>query len=342
MAEPSASRRASEALEQQLVGLHSLLCHTQFEVLVRGMQVGVRREEPDHDRVEARLATDVADDGHAAAFAQVQGGFAEGLGDGFIGLTEGAGEDGVLIFRRVRAIGWADVIRGVALHFLNLHPDALGRAGVNSLGHLAMHHHRVLARHEATGNLGEDLGRNDRLGALALVTATNAIELERRRKTHGLEPVEPRGWVQGLHIQESSVGLLGQREFAQLFALPARRLFHAVVEAFNRHRVIGVMQRGAQLRQGLDRVIDRPAVQAGVQVGTRTGQAHLEADDPTQAGRDDDLVGRRRSGVGQQNTIGFSQLLLMIVQEFRETWGADFFFAFDEESDAEREVRTAL
>ena len=32
----------------------------------------------------------------------------------------------------------------------------------------------------------------------------------------------------------------------------------------------------------------------------------------------------------------------MIVQEFRETRGADLFFAFDEESDAQRQIRAAL
>jgi len=51
------------------------------------------------------------------------------------------------------------------------------------------------------------------------------------------------------------------------------------------------VQRGAEFGQRLDGVIDRAAVQAGMQVGPGAGQADLESDDAAQGGGDDDLVG---------------------------------------------------
>ena len=79
-----------------------------------------------------------------------------------------------------------------------------------------------------------------------------------------------------------------------------------------------------------------------MQVGLRTGQADFETDDTAQGRRDDDLVGRRRSGVGKDDAVGFSELGLMVVEKLREARGADLFFAFNQEGDAERQVRAAL
>jgi len=83
-------------------------------------------------------------------------------------------------------------------------------------------------------------------------------------------------------------------------------------------------------------------MEAGVQVGLRTRQADFETDDAAEGRRDDDLVRRRRSGVGEDDAIGLGQLGLMIVQEFREARGADLLFAFDQEGDAQGQVRAAL
>jgi len=51
------------------------------------------------------------------------------------------------------------------------------------------------------------------------------------------------------------------------------------------------VERRAEFGQRLDGIIDRAAVEAGVQVGLRAGQADLEADDTAQGRRDDDLIG---------------------------------------------------
>jgi len=102
------------------------------------------------------------------------------------------------------------------------------------------------------------------------------------------------------------------------------------------------VERSAEFGQRLDGIIDRAAVEAGVQVGPGAGQADLEADDAAQGGGDDDLVGRRRSGVGEDDAVGLGELGLMVVQEFREARGTDLLFAFDEEGDAQGQVRAAL
>ena len=140
----------------------------------------------------------------------------------------------------------------------------------------------------------------------------------------------------------ATITVFAERQLAELFALPARGLLDAVVEAFDRHGVIGVVERRTELGQRLDGIIDRAAMQAGVQVGLRTGQADLEADDTAEGRRDDDLVGRRRSGVGQDDAIGLGEFGLMIVEEFGEARGADLLFAFDQEGDAQGQVRAAL
>ena len=63
------------------------------------------------------------------------------------------------------------------------------------------------------------------------------------------------------------------------------------------------MERSAEFGQRLDGIIDRAAMEAGVQVGLRTRQADFETDDAAQGRRDDDLIGRRRSGVGEDDAI---------------------------------------
>ena len=99
--------------------------------------------------------------------------------------------------------------------------------------------------------------------------------------------------MQFVDAEGATVTVFAERQLAELFALPAGRLLDAFVEAFDRHGVIGVVERRAEFGQRLDGIIDRAAVEAGVQVGLRAGQADLEADDAAQGRRDDDLVGRR-------------------------------------------------
>ena len=140
----------------------------------------------------------------------------------------------------------------------------------------------------------------------------------------------------------AAIAVFAQRQLAEFFALPAGRLLDTVVETFDGHRVIGVVERGAKFGQRLDGVVDRAAMEAGMQVGLRTGQADLESDDAAQGRRDDDLVGRRRGGVGKDDAIGLGEFGLMVMEEFREARGADLLFAFDQERDAQGQVRASL
>jgi len=148
--------------------------------------------------------------------------------------------------------------------------------------------------------------------------------------------------MQFVDAQGAAVTVFAERQLAEFFALPAGRLFDAFIETFDRDGVIGVVERGAEFGQRLDGIIDRAAMEAGVQVGLRAGQADLEADDAAEGRGDDDLIRRRRGGIGEDDAIGLGELGLMIMQEFGEARGADLFLAFDEEGDAQGQVRAAL
>ena len=93
-----------------------------------------------------------------------------------------------------------------------------------------------------------------------------------------------------IHGEEAAVFILREWQLAQLLPLPAGRLFHAIIESINGHGVIRIMQRSAKFRQGLDWIINGTAMQAGMQIRTRAGEANLEANNAAQARRDDNLV----------------------------------------------------
>ena len=175
--------------------------------------------------------------------------------------------------RRVRAIRRADEVSRVALHLDEVDAHAFRRAGVDGRGDLTMDVGRILARNETAGDLREDLRRNDRLGALALVTATDAVELEGRREAHGFEAVEARGRDASSSTPKARrYAVFAERQLAELFALPAGRLFDAFVEAFDRDGVIGVVERGAEFGQRLDRDY-RPRRRGGRSAGRTSGRS---------------------------------------------------------------------
>ena len=68
--------------------------------------------------------------------------------------------------------------------------------------------------------------------------------------------------MQFVDAQEAAIIFFRHRELAQLLALPALRLIDVLVKSFDGHGVIRVVQRGAEFGEGLNRVVNRPAMEA--------------------------------------------------------------------------------
>jgi hypothetical protein len=70
----------------------------------------------------------------------------------------------------------------------------------------------ILAWDEAAGNLGEDLRGDDGLGTLALITAADAVELERRRKAHGFKAIEAGSRMEFVDAEGAAITIFGERQ----------------------------------------------------------------------------------------------------------------------------------
>jgi hypothetical protein len=98
---------------------------------------------------------------------------------------------------------------------------------------------------------------------------------------------------------------------------------------------------GADVHERLERVHDDAAVDAGVEVHLRAFDPDFEADEATEAGGDDDLLGAGAAGVGNEDEVGV-EAVFVFFEESVEAGASDFFFAFDEVFEADGEVRVLL
>ena len=73
------------------------------------------------------------------------------------------------------------------------------------------------------------------------------------------------------------------RKFPPRFAFPVPKRLHAIVKSCNRYATFAIVKRGKQLRERGNRICNRPAKHAGMQIHFRTGHFDFESGDSAQA-----------------------------------------------------------
>ena len=143
---------------------------------------------------------------------------------------------------------------------------------------LSFHRVRVLAGGEAEAELGPGHGRNNRLGARALVAPAQTGDAERRPQRGalveakaGFAPALPYpGLAQQLRIGQRVAGGVGP--FGGCYRL------HGIIKTGQRDAALRVVEAGQQLAQGLQRVEYGPAENTGVQLCARAAHFQLGAE----------------------------------------------------------------
>ena len=199
---------------------------------------------------------------------------------------------------------------------------------------------RRLVRHETEREFRARPGGDDRLAAFALITAGQAVDLERRSRgalfLRGVAALAE-------HLRDTEefpISRFVKRNPGQLFSLVSGERNNVGVKTRNGDTAIFVAQAGQQLAQGHGRVVHRTAVDAGVQIARRALRFDLHRADAAQG------VGQRRmfqvrdAGVGNHDGVT-TEFIAVFPQKRRETLAANFLLTFDDKGQvaAQRRVR---
>ena len=106
----------------------------EVKALVRRMQIILRQEEPEHDRIQSGDLLNLGDDRHAAAFAQIERGPSPNFRDRLIRRAKCPREHRRLVRRGIRTVRRHHHVRiaFVLIHELDFHP---GRSARPDRGH---------------------------------------------------------------------------------------------------------------------------------------------------------------------------------------------------------------
>ncbi len=162
---------------------------------------------------------------------------------------------------------------------------------------------RVLVGHEPEAQLRAGHAGQDRLGPGPLVAAVEAVDVAGRPG-----PLPLQGRVAGLALQRGDAQArlelgLRERQPGELGPLPVLQRADRVVEAGDPDAAVGPLQARQDRRQGVARVGDRAAEGAGVEVGLRPPDDHLEVGQPLQAVGDRRHAGGELAGVGDHGVV---------------------------------------
>jgi len=294
------------------------------DVFVGGVGVFVGEAEAEEDAGDFEGVVHLGDEGDGAAFADEDGFFAKAFFESRLrGFENGRVE------RRDPGLAFAEDIEFAM--------DGFGKELANVLFDEVGDFLRILVGDEASGEFGVGLGGDDGLGAFALVAAPEAVEFESGANPELLDGGET--FFAG--IAGSANGLLESflfpRQSVERFAFGFGGGGNVVVETGNGDAEIFVVQLGEQFSENGERVGDRAAVDARVQVADGAGQFDLVIVETAQTIGDGGDTFSEHGSVRNDERIGF-QLLLIFLNKIPEADAADFFFAFDEDFNVNRQI----
>src|SRR6266567_4034659 len=188
---------------------------------------------------------------------------------------------------------------------------------------------RILVRYEARREFSKGLGRNDGLGAFALIAAPYAVQFECRARPKPLDG----GKALFAEIARCADSLL------KIFFLPGkgiesfpfglRNLRDRIVETWHGDTEIPVVKFREQLRQDRERIGNGAAINAGMQIALRAGQFDLIVVQAAQAVSNGGNALAEHGSIGDNESVGL-ELFLVMLNKIPEADAADFLFAFDQ------------
>ena len=190
----------------------------------------------------------------------------------------------------------------------------------------------ILVGYQSDGDLGVRLGREDRLGTFARVSAPDTVYVERRADGGALAGVVALFAVYLRYAHVGFVALHVERQGVHLLAFLRGNFLYVVVEMRDGDPSCLVVQGGdhfAQCRAGIDH---RSAEMSRMQVARGAFDRYLEIRKPAQAGHHRGLILARHRGVGNQYHVA-GQLPGMVAHESVQVGRTGFLFAFDQEFD---------
>ena len=166
--------------------------------------------------------------------------------------------------------------------------------------------------------------------------ALHAVHLEGRARPEALERREPGLAVQRGDADLDAVGLLVEGHPRERIPVGDRERADVVVEAGDGHRAVGLVQAGEELRQRVQRILDRAAVPARVEIAPRAGDDDLEREEPLGRDRDRGLRGPPHRAVRRDDEVRF-ELAAVVSQDAGEARASDLLLALEEEAHVQRQ-----
>ena len=222
-----------------------------------------------------------------------------------------------------------------------LHGELHAHGGRANLAEVCLHLPadglRVLSGYQAAAHLGDGVGGDNGLGAGALITAGDAVELQGRAGVDALRAAVAGFCAQLRHARE--VGQLLIRHTghaAPALALPVLNRGHAVVETLHGHAVVGIVRACHHFAQGGDGVGDSSAENAGVQVHAGSVYLQLKAAEALESVGEGGDVRCGHAGVAHHDDVAGQFLLhLWVLDEAEEALAAALFLALQQVNDVE-------
>jgi hypothetical protein len=178
------------------------------------------------------------------------------------------------------------------------------------------------------------LVRQHRLDALALETAPDAVHLEGRARPGALEGGVAGLAVEGVDLQVAHVARLVEVDGGDARAVVVGQVAHVVVEAVDRDLAVGAAHAGEDVGERVDRVGDRAAVHAGVEVAVGALDVDLQRAEPLERQRERGLVLGPLRAVGADHQVA-GEALAVRGHERAHRRAADLLLPLEEELDVD-------
>ena len=162
----------------------------------------------------------------------------------------------------------------------------------------------ILVHDEPATDLRVGAPRDDRLGALALEAAPDAVHVEGRASAATLEHRVAGLADERRHAERGAVRLLVERQGREGRSVGVAERDDIVVEARHEDPAVRVLERRDDRRERVRRVLDRAAVHPRMEIDRRSDHVDLEVRDPAQAERDRREVALEEAGVADDREVG--------------------------------------
>ena len=144
---------------------------------------------------------------------------------------------------------------------LDAYGDSRRRSIQDGLPHTISYRFRILISYETARDLRHRLCGNNRLTPLSLITATYAVKLQSWEIPRSLEWRVSFHRMQLIDSKRFLVSYLVRCQLSELLPFSIFDIRNAFVESINSYAIVTIMERRADLAQGLNGIVYRPTVE---------------------------------------------------------------------------------